>query len=144
MVVAVGALLPLADWPVHGGTGGRSLNSESGSFVSFRTRHIVRKMTQCLTFDPSGEQVWEGTGLPDSAAIAAAYSSCPSSRVGCFFFVYGAPRLISTVSGVSSCSRTVSRMLPWQNQILDSVNRQPTATCKHFYSGFCGCNTLYC
>ena len=36
VVPAVGAFLPLADWPVYGSNGGRSLHGSSGAYVSFR------------------------------------------------------------------------------------------------------------
>ena len=48
VVPAVGAFLPLADWPVYGSNGGRGLNSSSGAYVSFRPRCLVRKMNPRL------------------------------------------------------------------------------------------------
>ena len=44
MVPAPGAFLPLADWPVPGGNGGRRVNGYSGIYVSLRARRAVRKM----------------------------------------------------------------------------------------------------
>ena len=41
VVPAIGAFLPLADWPLYGSNGGRGLNSSSGAYVSFRPRCIV-------------------------------------------------------------------------------------------------------
>ena len=75
MESAAGALLPLADWPVSGGNGGRCLNSHSGVHVSFRAR------TCCAKNEPAPRNVHLGgqLGFLASGGLAA---------VGCLTIVY--------------------------------------------------------
>ena len=82
----VGALLPLADWPVHGSNGGRCHNSQSGAYVSFRARRVVRKVNPRLAKFISVER-WDFFAL--TVMISALCLTCEVSGGGKAACIHG-------------------------------------------------------